>query len=287
VPGLAPRIMSQSDWPMERGGSMAHSRASLSDDAAANRELRTRVNGEYADKHAFRAWAAEEITWGIFDIPEAQIGLLGDVAGLDVVELGCGTAYLSAWLARRGARPTGVDLAAAQLNTARRCQDRFGVAFPLVEADAGKIPLPGGSFDLAVSECGASLWCDPDRWVPEAARLLRPGGRLVFHTTSVLAALCTARESRHAGKSLARPQRDVTRVDSPGHGVEFHPSHGQWIMILRKAGFVVDALDELYAPPGAATHPYYGVASAQWASRWPAEELWAVHLPKQGESGDG
>lgn len=280
-------MMSQSVWQMEGGEGMADSRAALGHDAAANRELWTRVNGEYADEHAFGAWAADEITWGIFDVPEARIGVLGNVAGLDVVELGCGTAYLSAWLARRGARPTGVDLAAAQLGTARRCQDRFGVRFPLVEADAGNIPLPDGSFDLAVSECGASLWCDPDRWVPEAARLLRPGGRLVFHITSVLAALCTARESRYAGKELIRPQRDVARVDSPGHGVEFHPSHGQWIMILRRAGFVVDALHELYAPPGAVTHPYYGVASAQWASRWPAEELWAVHLPKHGESGDG
>jgi SAM-dependent methyltransferase len=78
-------------------------------DAAANRELWTRVNAEYAEEHAFRAWAAGEITWGIFNVPEIQLGVLGDVSGLDVVELGCGTAYLSAWLARRGARPVGVD----------------------------------------------------------------------------------------------------------------------------------------------------------------------------------
>lgn len=247
-------------------------------EAAANKELWTRVNAEYADEHAVRAWAAEEITWGIFDVPETQLGVLGDVSGLDVVELGCGTAYLSAWLARRGARPTGVDLTAAQLGTARRCQDRFGVRFPLVEADAGDIPLPDGSFDLAVSECGASLWCDPERWVPEAARLLRPGGRLVFHTTSVLAAMCTAGDFGYAGQELVRPQRDVARADCSDHGVEFHPSHGQWIMILRKAGFVVDALHELYAPPAARAHPYYVLASAQWASRWPAEELWAAHL---------
>jgi hypothetical protein len=69
--------------------------------------------------------------------------------------------------------------------------------------------------------------------------------------------------------------------------VEFHPSHGQWIMILRKAGFVVDALHELYAPLAARTHLCYGLASAWWASRWPAEELWAAHLPELGVSGDG
>lgn len=74
----------------------------------------------------------------------------------------------------------GVGLSPAQLATARRCQERFGLWFPLIKADAGAVPLPDGGFDLAISECGASLWCDPARWVPEAARLLRPGGRLVF-----------------------------------------------------------------------------------------------------------
>jgi len=77
-------------------------------------------------------------------VPEQQLDVLGDVRGLDVVELGCGTAYFSAWLARRGARPIGVDVTPAQLESARRCQDRFGITFPLVEADAGDVPLPLG-----------------------------------------------------------------------------------------------------------------------------------------------
>ena len=113
---------------------------------------------------------------GIFNIPETRLDILGDVCGLDVVELGYGTACFSAWLARRGARPVGVDLTSAQLATARRCQERFGLFFPLIEADAGHIPFAGGRFDLVISECGASLWCDPARWIPEAARILRPGG---------------------------------------------------------------------------------------------------------------
>jgi hypothetical protein len=50
-----------------------------------------------------------------------------------------------------------VDLTAAQLASARRCQERSGIVFPLIGADAGNVPLPPGSFDLAVSECGASL----------------------------------------------------------------------------------------------------------------------------------
>jgi ubiquinone/menaquinone biosynthesis C-methylase UbiE len=79
-------------------------------------------------------------------------------------------------LARRGARPVGVDITPAQLDTAARCQQRFGPVFPLIEANAEDVPLRGSSFDLVVSEYGASVWCDPERWIAEAARLLRPAG---------------------------------------------------------------------------------------------------------------
>ena len=139
------------------------------DELVVNRALWTTVNAQFTDADAGRAWAAEDFGWGLFAIPERELGVLGDVSGLDVVELGCGTAYVSAWLARRGARLVGVDLTHAQLKTAQRCQERFGVTFPLVEADAANVPLRDNSFDLAVSEYGASLWCDPERWISEAA----------------------------------------------------------------------------------------------------------------------
>lgn len=172
-----------------------------------------------------------------------------------------------------------MDVTPAQLATARECQRETGIIFPLIEADAASLPLPGASFDLVISECGASLWCDPARWVPEAARVLRPGGRLVFHTTSVLSALCLPDGSGPAGTELLHASREVARMFSPGGGVEFHPSHEDWITILREAGFTVEALHELYAPPDAADHPYYQLATANWAQRWPAEELWAARLP--------
>lgn len=245
---------------------------------AANRDLWTQANREYGDERAARAWAAEDITWGIFNLSEQQFGVLGDVRGLDVVELGCGTAYFSAWLARRGARPTGVDLTPAQLATARPCQERSGIFFPLIEADAGDVPLPSGSFDLAISECGASLWCDPERWVPEAARLLRPAGRLVFHTVSVLAAVCSPEPPGPARRELQRPQLEARRLVTAEGGTQFHPGHGEWIAILRTSGFAVDGLREIYAPPDAADHPYYQLATADWARRWSVEEIWTAHL---------
>jgi SAM-dependent methyltransferase len=71
-----------------------------------------------------QAWASDAATWGDFAVPDAELGVLpASVDGLDVIELGCGTAYLSAKLARRGARPVGVDTSPAQLATARRLQD--------------------------------------------------------------------------------------------------------------------------------------------------------------------
>ena len=245
---------------------------------AVNRDLWTVVNAEFTDVRADSAWAAAEFAWGLFEIPERQLGALGDVTDLDVIELGCGTAYVSAWLARLGARPVGVDLTPAQLDTARRCQQRFGLSFTLIEANAEKVPLAADSFDLAVSEYGASVWCDPERWIAEAARLLRPGGRLVFLTNSVQVTTCVPDDGGYAGDRLLRPQRGMSPVAWPGGGVEFHPSHGEWIRILRRNGFVVEALHELYAPDDANTPAYYDIATAEWASRWPVEDLWTARL---------
>jgi SAM-dependent methyltransferase len=262
--------------------------ASLSDvgaDLATNRALWTTLNTAFTDDDALRAWATPDVTWGLFRVPERDVDVMGDVRGLDVIELGCGTAYVSAWLARRGARPVGLDVTHAQLETALHCQQRFDLSFPLVEADAENVPLRDASFDLALSEYGASVWCDPERWVAEAARLLRPGGRLVFLTNSVLVTLCVPEEEGFATKQLMRPQRGIGRVRWPGGGTEFHPGHGEWIRILSANGFVVEALHELYAPPTSATHAYYDIATAEWATQWPVEDLWAARLDDRREPG--
>jgi SAM-dependent methyltransferase len=155
-------------------------------------------------------------------------------------------------------------------------QKRFGLEFPLVEASAEDVPLPDGAFDLALSEYGASLWCDPERWVPEAARLLRPGGRLVFLTNSLISILCAPDEGS-VGERLLRDQFGLGRVEwTDDDGVEFHLAHGDWIRLLRECGFVVERLVEFEAPAAARDHPHYDVVSAAWARRWPAEEIWVA-----------
>jgi SAM-dependent methyltransferase len=245
------------------------------DYVAQNVELWTRSNAQYTDQSARDAWAGE-ITWGTFGIPESEVHAFRDVGGKDAVELGCGTAYMSARLARLGARVVGVDPTPAQLETARRMQAEFGLEFPLIDAVAENVPLPDASFDVVHSEYGASIWADPYKWIPEAARLLRDGGELVFLRNSTLAVLCTPDVGKVA-EQLQRPQFGMYRFEWPeeeGGGVEFHLSHGDWIRLLRSSRFEVLELIELQAPADAVDHAYYDYVSADWARRWPAEEIW-------------
>lgn len=250
---------------------------SLEEALHVNRELWTRTNAAYTDRVARESWLANEFTWGQWSVREADLHALpADVSGLDIVELGCGTAYISAWLARRGARPVGVDPTPAQLATARRCQRELGIVFPLVESPAESVPLPDASFDLAVSEYGASIWADPELWLPEAARLLRPNGQLVFLRNSTLMLLCSVDEGT-THECLKQPQfGHGYRYDwrAVGDGIEYQPTHGEWIRLLRKHGFEVVDLLELQAPEGAAEHPFYANTTAAWARQWPAEEIW-------------
>ena len=250
-----------------------------SEDAAKNRELWTKTNAEYTDGKALAAWQREP-SWGIWHIPDRELEVFGDVDGLDVVELGCGTAYVSAWLAKRGARPVGVDITPAQLETARRMQREHGLEFPLVEADGGATGLPDASADLVVSEYGASIWVDPYRWIPEAARLLRPRGRLVFLCNSTLVILCSPDDPEAAAvETLQRPQFGMHRFQwSEDDGVEYHLSHADWIRLLRANGFEILDLIEIQAPDDAETHEFYAYVTAEWAKQWPCEDIWVCRL---------
>ncbi len=232
------------------------------------------------------AWTSTEPRWGIWHVPEAEIHLLpDDVAGRDVIELGCGTAYVSAWLARRGARPVGIDNSAKQLESARAFQREFGLQFPLIHGNAERVPYPDGSFDIAISEYGACLWADPKAWVPEAARLLRPGGRLIFLTNHPVFMLATPDEDGiPAGECFVRPYFHDRRYTWPDdESVEFHLSHGEWIRLLRESGFEIERLVEIQAPETPQTggggglpdeEAPFGMATREWARKWPTEEAW-------------
>ena len=244
------------------------------DHVPRNRAAWDRWAEEYAGP-GLRNWAAAEPSWGIWGIAEATAGVLpADLEGRGSIELGCGTGYVSAWLARRGARPVGLDNSAAQLATARQLQDRFGLRFPLIHASAEQAPFADASFDLAISEYGASIWCDPFTWIPEAARLLRPGGQLIFLVNSVLLMLTVPdTDDQPAAGRLLRPYFGMHRFEWPGdESVEFHLGHGDMIRLLRGCGLEVEDLLELRPEPGATTR--YPFVTLEWARQWPCEEVW-------------
>ena len=247
---------------------------------AANRAAWTGANAEYTDGKAHGAWAQEHIDWGTTRTRESDVNVLPDVAGKDVVELGCGTGYFGAWLARRGARVVGVDVTPAQLDTARRMEAEFGLGLTFVEANAEDTGLPGDSFDLVLSEYGASIWCDPAKWLPEAARLLHDGGHLVLLRNSTLAVLCMTEEGGES-ETLQRPQRGLYRLDwtEPHPETEFQLGHGELFGLLRKSGFEEEALVELFAAEDAVRHEYYSM-NAEWAKKWPSEEIWRARLQR-------
>jgi SAM-dependent methyltransferase len=246
----------------------------VSDHVQRNRE----AWDSYAERYAGpgRAqWEANQPTWGIYSVPEADAGMLPpSVDGLDVIELGCGTAYVSSWLARRGARPVGIDNSPAQLETARRLQAEFGVEFPLHLGNAEQTPFPDESFDLAISEYGASIWCDPYLWIPEAARILRPGGQLVFLVNGAILMLCAPdAEDEPATDRLLRDYFGMHRFEWPDDpSVEFHLGYGDMIRLLRGSGFDVEDMIEVRPDPDAVSS--HGFVTADWAQRWPVEEIW-------------
>jgi SAM-dependent methyltransferase len=241
------------------------------DDVARNRDAWDAISDDYQRDHGAQL-SADEVVWGIWSIPESELDALGDVAGKDVLELGCGAARFSLKLAQLGARCVGVDVSPRQLEYARQMMRELGVEFPVLEASATEVPLPNASFDIVFCDHGGMTWGDPYLTVPEAARLLRAGGLLVFNMSSPLATICTD-PATAAGDRLLRDYFGLHRVEEEWGPTVFQLPYGEWIRLLRASGFEVEALLELRPPEGATT-TYGEVAPLEWARRWPAENIW-------------
>ena len=245
----------------------------LTEHASRNQKAWAGWAAEYVP-NAERNWATDEIAWGILKVPERELQLLPDIAGKDVVELGCGTAYVSAWLARRGARPVGVDLSEEQLATARRMQAEHGIEFPLVHASAEDVPLSHASFDVVFCGHGAMTFADPYRTVPEVARLLRRDGLFAFSHSTPLALVCLDEEFETMATRLVRPYFGMHRFDDlADEPVEFNLPYGEWIRLFRENGFRIEALVEVRPAEGAES-TYRTAKETEWARSWPMEEIW-------------
>jgi SAM-dependent methyltransferase len=227
-----------------------------------------------------RGWSDEEPTWGIWGVPERELEMLpADMTGMRAVELGCGTAYVSAWMARRGATVAGIDASERQLATARRLADRHGIDLELVHGNAEATPFASGAYDVAISEYGAAIWCDPYSWIPEAHRLLKPGGRLVFLAHHPLASVCSPWDGSELVERLVRPwfglhRLDWTEVEVDPGGIEFTLPLSDWMALFRRTGFAVEDLREPRPAEDVTETRFF--ASPDWARRWPSEIVWKL-----------
>ena len=246
-----------------------------SSDAQRNRAVWDSKSDEYQELHR-EFIRRPEPRWGMWQLPESELRILGDVEDKDVLEYGCGAAQWSILLAQAGARPVGLDNSGRQLEHARRLMDEAGVAFPLVHASAGEVPLDDGSFDIVFCDHGATTFADPYVTVPEVARLLRPGGLFAFSHTTPLGLLCFDEEADTMGTELRRDLFGMHRIawldDEP---VEFNLPMGQWIELFRHSGFLIEDLVEVQPPEGAES-TYRSSEETAWARRWPMEQVWKL-----------
>lgn len=226
-----------------------------------------------------RAWASEP-SWGQWGLPDDEVSLLpDDMSGMRAIELGCGTAYISAWMARRGATVTAIDNSRRQLDTAARLAEGHGVELELIHGNAERVPKPDGSYDFAISEYGAAIWADPREWIPEAHRLLVSGGTLVFLGNHILTTVCAPLDGSHVTRRLERSYFDNFRLDwtavevDPG-GIEFVLTFSEWVRLFRQTGFEILDLAELRAPAHATDTPF--AVPADWARDYPSEHVWWV-----------
>ena len=239
-----------------------------------NRAAWTKQAKDYVED-AEEKWRSQSPVWGIWRWSNTEVPLLPtSLEGKKCIEVGCGTAYISSWMANRGGECFAVDPTPRQLATAHRLRSESPHKVFLVEAFGEAIPFPENSFDFAISEYGASLWADPYQWIPEVARILKPDGQLVFMTCHVISQLCCPDDDSSRNETgLLRPYLGLYRLpwtDPPT--VEFQLPHGKWIELLRDYGFVIEGLLEIGAPENGVSR--YEWADAKWAQSWPTEEVW-------------
>jgi SAM-dependent methyltransferase len=250
----------------------------LSADAAFNREMWDAASAAYQARHGDQLAASGGAAWGVWQIPESELEVLGEVGGLDVLEFGCGAAQWSITLAGLGARMTGLDNSAVQLAHARVLMAAAGVEFPLVHASAEATGLAGASYDIVFCDHGAMAFADPHRTVPEAARLLRPGGLLAFSMNTPILDLAWTGTEEHPGDRLVLDYWDLHACAVPGEPTAFQAPYGEWIRLFGASGLLVEDLIEL-RPSADATSSYRDDVDREWARRWPMEHIWRVRKP--------
>jgi len=247
------------------------------DDVRANLASWEADSASYQERNASQLNRWDRLAWGIWDLPEDEVGALGDVEGLDALELGCGAAQFGIRVAMRGARVTGLDFSARQLAAAGPHLRETGVHVPLVRANAEELPFADASFDLVFCDHGATTFTDPRITVPEVARVLRPGGRFVFNISTPIIWMTWPMVDGPPGRELLRPYFGAGRMvwDEADGGVDYQLTYGEWIRVFRTSGLIVEDLIEL-RPLHDRASTFGNYATVEWARDFPAEHIWKV-----------
>jgi len=146
--------------------------------------------------------------------------LLGPVEGARALDLGCGSGTYSVWLSARGANLTGLDLSVTMLSLAARRAIEQGARLDLCLADRNEpLPFADASFELVFTATALHYVRDLGALMREAARVMKPGARLV---ASVLHPMSTARFPE-AGQGAAAETSWSSRSEWPARYFG-HPS---------------------------------------------------------------
>jgi SAM-dependent methyltransferase len=243
----------------------------------ANRRHWNKISRRYQDEHDRQIGAAPRL-WGLFSIPDAELNALRDVTGQRVLELGCGAGQWSASLAADGALVIGLDLSEEQLAAAAARMRAGAAAFPLVQGAAEHLPFAPDSFDVVFCDHGGLSWAPPQLTIPEVARVLRGGGRLVFTVTSPWFEVCYDEDTDRVTGLLGRDYFGLGAIPEDDGATSYQLGYGDWVRTLRGAGLVIQDLIEP-RPGSEANSGYFQAEPPDWARRWPAEMLWIAAKP--------
>ncbi len=241
----------------------------------ANRQLWNQISGAYQDDHDPRIGAAPRL-WGMFSIPDQELNALGDVTSKRVLELGCGAGQWSRTLAGEGALVVGLDLSETQLAAATQAMG--ATRYPLVQGAAEQLPFAPSSFDVVFCDHGGLSWAPPHVVVPQAARVMRRSGRLVFNATSPWFTVCYDDEADKVTTQMRHDYFGLDAVAEDDGATTYQLTYGDWIRALRGAGLVIEDLIEPRPDPGNRSG-YTETDPPDWACRWPAEMLWIARKP--------
>jgi ubiquinone/menaquinone biosynthesis C-methylase UbiE len=237
-----------------RGVTPARRTVSEDETRRANRSDWDSTADEYQATHG-EFLADVGFIWSPEGVDEAAVGILGEVTGRDVLEVGCGAAQCARWLVTQGARPIGLDLSHRQLQHARRLDEDTGVHVPTVCGSATSLPFAAQTFDTAFSAYGALQFVlDASAALGEVARVLRPGGAFAFSVTHPIR-WSMPDDPGSGGLVITSSYFDRTPyVEEDERGqvtyVEHHRTLGDWVRILDAAGFRITDLLEPEWPEG-------------------------------------